>query len=257
MTDLIYGLEHRVLAYTLGPLRPTGPRTLEPLLDQLGLRVHYTGLPPGISGRTWYYDERPQIEISDEIHSRRATFTIAHELGHVLVDRWRASSKAPELIPRQEALEERLCDRIAGELLMPTAWARTQAANLEAPYLQGILEVAEEAQVTVASACTRMRQLGLPVHTWQLRRSQKLDPHWAVINGARRSEMVRPNEDLLRWLDQMPRHTVVSIDPGTCFGRSAASLGSAAVVIWGRNAFLLAEHAGRRSDRLPSKRCST
>ncbi len=91
------------------------------------------------------------VAFSSELPPTRRRFTIAHEFGHVLLERCGARNvkDSPEL--------ERLCDAIASELLLPRELflAETQG-EVSA---QGVLDVAKKFETSVVATARRFHEL--------------------------------------------------------------------------------------------------
>jgi hypothetical protein len=83
------------------------------------------------------------------VHPRR--FTIAHEIGHALLE---TSSHVP---PKQCREVERLCDMIAAEILMPR---RLMEGRLkDRPNLKLVFEISKTFQVSLSAAAVRCAEL--------------------------------------------------------------------------------------------------
>jgi hypothetical protein len=81
----------------------------------------------------------------------RQRFTIAHELGHLWLQR--ANGRLP---PLDHEMEERFCNVFAAALLLPFDWARLQA-HLYQPTLQALRSIADEANASLACCLIRLR----------------------------------------------------------------------------------------------------
>ena len=88
-----------------------------------GLLVEYADLPTGISGRLVVQKKPPRIEIRRDDSPQRTRFTIAHEIAHLCflenVPLFPKERGDLAMSNRGSLREERLCDQIAAELLMP------------------------------------------------------------------------------------------------------------------------------------------
>lgn len=211
---LPYGLEHRVISFNLGSHRPQGPGELESVVDRLDPCVRFTRLPGGVDGVTRYEHGRVVIELSPEMSEARTSFTLAHELGHVLVDRWRERSPAPGYLPTDARDVELLCDRIASELLMPQGWAKAEASTLSAPWLAGVRQFADKAGVTTTAAATRLTHLGVPLAWWELwrRSSPSGGTAWDVVRARGRHHGCVPPATVLHRLKAMSGRQVVALE---------------------------------------------
>ncbi len=75
--------------------------------------THWSKTNKNIRGLSIFYDTLPLIIINDSDYRNAQSFTLLHELGHVLrkkteIDGW-----------RKNTAEENWCDRLAGSILMP------------------------------------------------------------------------------------------------------------------------------------------
>jgi hypothetical protein len=77
------------------------------------LGVHVVVAPIGASGGCRRNGDEAIVLVSDRDHPRRQRFTVAHELGHLLLDEARARLRPTRLE------EERLCDAFAAAILVP------------------------------------------------------------------------------------------------------------------------------------------
>lgn len=103
--------------------------------------------------------DRPLILFDHRPVSVRKRFTIAHELGHVVLP-WHVGSTIchPELGGggSQEGIE-REANRFAGELLLPTPWIDSLIADLGIDRLQPIFNELLDAEVSIWVACFRLQ----------------------------------------------------------------------------------------------------
>ena len=94
---------------------PNGP---EAVAERIGAMVVHDSLT-GCEGWCWQYEDRVVIYINSNTARTRQRFTLAHELAHVL-------QGTPAGVVRSEPFqsdvrEERAADKLAGELLLPSA----------------------------------------------------------------------------------------------------------------------------------------
>jgi len=161
----------------------TGPPVdVERLSRLLGVReiipIGFTStdacLLPGRNGHT--------ILIKRTASERRRRFSIAHELGHILL---RARSTKFRGGNRERAAqEERLCDEIAAELLMPEALFRREMMGVK-PSVEAICDLAKRFDTAIEPAAIRFGKLGgnsVQVVCWQ-RQAHSLTAKW--VSGAR------------------------------------------------------------------------
>jgi Zn-dependent peptidase ImmA (M78 family) len=91
------------------------------------------------------------IITAEELPDERRRFTIAHELGHVLIESTGANA------PRAGREVERLCDLIATELLMPSARFRERLPEMLT--LSEIWRLSREFRVSFLAAAYRCVEL--------------------------------------------------------------------------------------------------
>jgi hypothetical protein len=94
--------------------------------------------------------KRPKIWISAKLSHARRRFTLAHEIGHIIIP-WHTGSIVDELeAPRSSARDkyhemEAEANRFAAELLMPSAWvvALAERADHLADLMHSIVQIAD------------------------------------------------------------------------------------------------------------------
>jgi len=92
-----------------------------------------------------------EIAYSSHLSPERRRFTIAHELGHAILER-----SGPGY-PRFGKELERICDKLAAEILMPTRSFRRDCGNSFS--LDKIFELANRYQTSLASTAIRYAEL--------------------------------------------------------------------------------------------------
>lgn len=133
--------------------RVLAKRKLEPPYDLKALALSYgdlsfkrfpfkaDGITVGIGIQT-----RPHIIINTDCPETRQKFTLAHEIGHVVIP-WHTGTVISHLEPANADHDywvmEQEANRFAAELLMPTAWLKIQFANASTvqDYFRRILEM--------------------------------------------------------------------------------------------------------------------
>ena len=138
-------------------------RGLSPRIDVYGLLCEYASVefdifPMTIDGlcldlKAW--GKRPRVIVEKRAPSVRQRFTLAHELGHVLIP-WHFGRIVDSIdladSPVDDYFElESEANRFASELLMPEQWVRDQIGRFDDP-LQALLEIARAADVSVQAA---------------------------------------------------------------------------------------------------------
>jgi hypothetical protein len=130
-------------------------------------------------GRTTWNGGRPQIELRADRPASRNRFTLAHEIGHILI------AQDEPVARRTHGLEhddiEKLCDWIAASILMPRHWisiyARRERYNLSLLRL-----IAHRANVSLAAAAVRLAEVS--DRTCILLRWQRAPSRWVVVGQA-------------------------------------------------------------------------
>jgi IrrE N-terminal-like domain len=109
---------------------------------------------------------RPKIWVNKNLGAQRKRFTVAHEIGHVVIP-WHTGSIVDDLEQEDEAADdeywdrEREANRFAAELLMPKEWAIALCER--ADHLRDAMHaISQIADVSLAAAALRTRQLGRP-----------------------------------------------------------------------------------------------
>lgn len=131
----------------------------------------------GVSVNIKVPGKKPIVVVNSTIPSARRLFTLAHELGHLIIpwhvgtipDVLNFSFEGLSSLPIEQAREalspysqyaamEREANRFAAELLMPEEWVHTLAASyLDLAVLHEV--VCEQAHVSPQAACLRLREL--------------------------------------------------------------------------------------------------
>jgi Zn-dependent peptidase ImmA (M78 family) len=146
--------------------------------EHFGLNVQGTDLPGDLSGRLSSFRDVPRIEFNQTHPETRVRFTISHELGHLcFLDKKPISPRERGeigAVPKAQQREERLCNMIATELLMPAAAFRRIAGALR-PSLGSLGQMKELFGVSTASLLRRICEL----RVWSVGVAE-----WVVANGS-------------------------------------------------------------------------
>jgi hypothetical protein len=130
-----------------------GPKeSLENLARKLGVNRIIEQKLPFEGGLFQLSDSELVIKLNSESSFVRKRFTLAHELGHLLlktVPAFRSSN-------RTDAALERACDKIASELLMPTDDAVNFIKNLGQPSPEKLRFIARKYAVSLQTAAIRL-----------------------------------------------------------------------------------------------------
>lgn len=106
------------------------------------------------------------LEYSERASPQRQRFTIAHEVGHLLLwDVMRRVTKLPERGPGRNSEVEILCNKIAAEILAPrkevqNLWSRSK--DTYNPHIACILELVQYFDISLQVAAIRFREISAP-----------------------------------------------------------------------------------------------
>lgn len=127
---------------------------------------------------------RPRIIVNDDQPRRRKRFTLAHELGHVLIPWHRGSLyddfsilDADAQFDRHEMEGE--ANRFASELLIPSVWATTVLQSAD-NFGAAVSLVQDKADVSTIASVIRLINLAPPNHLFAY-----CNPHGVVLNAGR------------------------------------------------------------------------
>lgn len=150
------------------------PVPVEDLATSLGATIAYEAFKGGISGMLFRGDDRVVIGVNPRDNERRRRFTIAHELGHLLLHEGRSlivdthirvnlRDAASSMGTQREEME---ANAFAAEILMPRASVEAHAQReltdrpaLTAPQL--IDGLADVFQVSQQAMSVRLSALGI------------------------------------------------------------------------------------------------
>jgi len=149
------------------------PVPVERIAKQAGAQVAYESADDNLSGflyRAAGKGKRPIIGINDEHNPRRQRFSIAHELGHLIlhtgdplhVDR----GNALQIKLRSEASstgtdpDEKEANAFAAELLMPQKFVERDLEDLDALDDDALQVLAEKYEVSQQAMAFRLANLG-------------------------------------------------------------------------------------------------
>lgn len=113
-------------------------------------------------------DKRPKIWVNRRLQEHRKRFTLAHEIGHIVIP-WHSGSIVDQLDLEDpgERIEyyqlETEANRFAAELLMPDAWS-TRICNESDNMASAMKTIAMVADVSAYAAALRVVQKGPPGH---------------------------------------------------------------------------------------------
>lgn len=164
------------------PQRAVTTREAEVLAERLGrkLRSHMESLGPilnesHVTALSWiaeveHVDELPSsgmanrlpdgrwvISLNAEEHELRRRFSMAHELGHTIVDEIGETMLPAQRLASHHERLERFCDRFAGALLMPRVLIRADWCD----GIQCVERLSRRYRVSRPAIRVRLSQLGL------------------------------------------------------------------------------------------------
>jgi Zn-dependent peptidase ImmA (M78 family) len=171
------GLADRLVG-AVEQLRGSVPIDLERLADALGVS-EITRTKMVEDGRTTWSAGRPKIELRTDRAAPRSRFTLAHEIGHILIARDESVARRTHALERDDV--EKLCDWIAASILMPRSWIVSYSRRDR--YTLSLLRlIAHKAEVSLAAAAVRLAEVS--DRTCVLLRWQRAPSRWVVIGQA-------------------------------------------------------------------------
>jgi hypothetical protein len=126
-------------------------------VEQIAWRigVHEIVIGPIVGdGKLEQRGERTRILVQVRSHPTRRRFTIAHEVGHLWLQKHREEIAGA---PNGGHAEERFCNEFAAALLMPPAWIRDHGKDQE-PSLEQLDQIAGHAEVSLAACLLQLRR---------------------------------------------------------------------------------------------------
>lgn len=157
---MIDSREEKIAARVIEKNKITPPFDLVALASNYAM-VEEVDIPWDIDGITLFLKvsgKRPKIIINKNSARRRKRFTLSHELGHVIIP-WHVGNIVDANIFEGRDNEyngyESEANKFAAELLMPTNWVKSLAANFESP-ADIFLKIISDADVSPSAACIKM-----------------------------------------------------------------------------------------------------
>ena len=186
--------------FALGP----PPIDVEALADALGVdEVVSADLVE--DGRLERTDGTTRIVVRRGVSTQRRRFTIAHELGHLILN-----SPSSDVVATRHVIgedrEERFCEDFAAALLLPTGWIRPLAINRPRS-LHTLRVIAGRSNTSLAAACVRLNEVAGWRRTllhWS-RVNERWAFDWAAGLPAGFDGRVRSADDTADVLDQVLR----------------------------------------------------
>ena len=154
--DSVEDAERAALALRAGWNLGGGPiPDMTELLEERGIKVFKLGLPKSVDGLTCHVrraegEDVPVVVCSTAKSIERQRFTVAHELGHMVME-------IPPGVP-----EEKACHRFAGAFLVPEEELMREVGHRRLNFGSGeLIEVKRMFGVSAAALVVRMRDLGI------------------------------------------------------------------------------------------------
>jgi hypothetical protein len=171
------GLADR-LARSVAELAGPVPVDLHSLATSLGV----TEIVPASmteDGRTTWDEGRPRIELRADRPQTRRRFTLAHEIGHILLAQDQSVARRTHGLANDDV--ERLCERIAASILMPRDWVY-RFTERERYNLSVLRLMAHKADVSLAAAAVRLAEVS--GGTCVLLRWKRAPTRWVIVGQA-------------------------------------------------------------------------
>jgi Zn-dependent peptidase ImmA (M78 family) len=156
------------------------PCDLRRVAVKLNAKIDY--VPLSSCGRLLYEYHGSQILVNRDRRSDEQRFSIAHECGHILlrniiVKRIRDPEVRRSVFRWGNSDEqERLCNRLAAELLMPEDWVRDALTKSNKRGVELVCDLASEFRVSLTMVIRRLVELGLPyLAVWYLSDEHRQD----------------------------------------------------------------------------------
>ncbi|WP_420621022.1 ImmA/IrrE family metallo-endopeptidase [Candidatus Poriferisocius sp.] len=108
-------------------------------------------------GRLERYEGSTSILVRSDISPKRRRFTIAHELGHLLLMAPNSEFVAARHIIGKD-VEERFCEDFAGALLLPAWWVK-ETIHDRPRTLHTLRVIAGRSNTSLAASCVRMKKI--------------------------------------------------------------------------------------------------
>jgi Zn-dependent peptidase ImmA (M78 family) len=137
---------------------PNGPETLT---EKLGIKVYYRPLT-GCDGWALSGPAGKLIRINSSVSANRQRFTLAHELGHLLLDIPTIVGESVYESLKSGNVEERRVNDLASELLLPESVVRQHVPAVPIVASQ-LKKLASKARVSQLSAAIRVANLAAEI----------------------------------------------------------------------------------------------
>lgn len=131
------------------------PVDVRSLAYQLGVTsIEYASLVE--DGRLVTDGREARILLRESTNSRRTQFTIAHELGHLLLTEPGQAAVERRLVTDTDV--ERFCDQFAAALLLPRDWVRERFSR-SPEKLTSLRQLSQSSSTSMAASLVRLQQV--------------------------------------------------------------------------------------------------
>ena len=134
------------------------PEAPEKLAKHLGIDVRYSPLS-GCDGWCLVKGEQAIVRVNNKLSTVRQRFTLAHELGHLILGVPSVVGETYEDMLRSDSDEERRVNDLASALLIPAKVARESLPDLPVVTATAIRKLAKKANVSELAAAVRVCNL--------------------------------------------------------------------------------------------------
>ena len=145
------------------------PVNLHAIVAELNAEIRELDLAPDISGILYRQDERRVIVVNNNHSEARRRFTIAHEVGHLVLHRgeevhvdagFRINLRDPRSATAED-VEEIEANAFAANLLMPATWLRADVTGETVDWSDSaeLEELAQRYQVSPQAMLVRLTSL--------------------------------------------------------------------------------------------------
>lgn len=136
---------------------------LESLATRLGVRsIAVQAIP--CDGLLIHHDYGYEVKLSSSTSVSRRRFSLAHEIAHIILHKTVKETQTIEarglLIPQHHRSEERICDMLATELLMPFELVKAQFQRKQT-LLDELCRLAKLFSVSLTAMARRLKELEL------------------------------------------------------------------------------------------------
>ena len=151
-----------------------------------------------MKGVSIYYEKYPIIAVNNKDYERAKVFSLFHELAHIIR---RSSSLCMIDFDERNDDEEKLCDRIAAEILMPDVSFKELTKELKAEYygwsIYCLQAIGDRFAVSSAAVVRRLYELNIISYSEYQKLYQKLSDEFEAKKMAK--DMAQDNEFRIKY----------------------------------------------------------